>query len=86
MKVHDEAMYWLRNEEWFIVNEEKDCFELTDAAPQRAVDSFRLYLLRNDRPISEAVRPCDRMKKWKNWKQRESGERQMVVGDVIKAV
>ena len=61
MKVHDEAMYWMRNEEWFIVNEEKDCFELTDAAPQRAVDSFRLYLLRNDRPISEAVRPCDRI-------------------------
>lgn len=60
MKAYDEAMYWMKNDEWFSVNKEKDCFELTDAAPQRAVDSFQLYLLRNDMPISEAVRPSER--------------------------
>ena len=46
MKAYDEAMYWMRNDEWFTVNHDKDCFELTDAAPPRAVESFKLYLLR----------------------------------------
>ena len=44
MKAYDEAMYWMRNDDWFTVNHEKDCFELTDAAPPRAVESFKLYL------------------------------------------
>ena len=61
MKAYDEAMYWMRNEEWFTINHEKDCFELTDAAPQRAVESFKLYLLRNDLPVSGATRPCERI-------------------------
>lgn len=60
MKAYDEAMYWMRNDEWFTVDSERDCFELTDAAPQRAVESFRLYLLRNDLPVSLAVRPSER--------------------------
>ena len=60
MKAYDEAMYWMRNDEWFTFDPERDCFELTDAAPQRAVESFRLYLLRNDLPVSLAVRPSER--------------------------
>lgn len=60
MKAYDEAMYWKRNKKWYNVNLEKNCFELTDEAPERAVDSFKMYLLRNDRPITEAVRPGDR--------------------------
>ena len=55
MKVHDESMYWMENEDWFIINEEKDCFELTQSAPPRAVNSFMLYLRRNDLPITDAV-------------------------------
>ena len=60
MKAYEEAMYWMRNDEWFTVNHDKDCFELTDAAPPRAVESFKLYLLRNDLPVVDAVRPCER--------------------------
>ena len=60
MKAYDEAMYWMKNEDWFTINTESDCFELTDAAPQRAVESFRMYLLRNDLPVSGAVRPSER--------------------------
>ena len=51
----------MRNDEWFTVNHEKDCFELTDAAPPRAVESFKLYLLRNDLPVSDAARPSERV-------------------------
>ena len=61
MKAYDEAMYWMRNDEWFTVNHEKDCFELTDAAPPRAVESFKLYLFRNDLPVADAVRPSERV-------------------------
>ena len=57
MKAHDESMFWMRNDDWFAIDQDRGCFVLTDAAPQRAVDSFRLYLLNNDRPISEAEVP-----------------------------
>lgn len=39
----------MRNDDWFRINHEKDCFELTDAAPQRAVESFQQYLINNDK-------------------------------------
>ena len=60
MKAYDESMYWMKNDDWFSINYERDCFELTDAAPDRAVESFRMYLLKNDLPVSDAVRPRDR--------------------------
>ena len=63
MKAYDESMYWMRNDDWFSINHDKDCFELTDNAPDRAVESFRIYLLNNDLPVSEAVRPRDRKAK-----------------------
>lgn len=44
-----ESMYWWSNEAWYRINKEKDCFELTDEAPERAVKSFKLYCERNHR-------------------------------------
>ena len=37
-------IYWMENEEWYRINHEKDCFELTDKAPREAHISFRLWL------------------------------------------
>ena len=54
MKAYDESMYWMTNDKWFRINHERDCFELTDEAPQRTVESFKMYLLRNDLPILDA--------------------------------
>lgn len=33
-------LYWMTNENWYRLNEKKDCFELTELAPARAVRSF----------------------------------------------
>ncbi len=44
-----ESMYWMSDEEWYRINEETGCFELTDEAPERAVESFELYCERNHR-------------------------------------
>lgn len=43
MTANREFMYWCSNKEWYRINEEKDCFELTDKAPERAKQSFELY-------------------------------------------
>lgn len=59
MKRYDEAMYWMENEDWYRVNYEKDRFELTQSAPPKAVDSFKLYMLRNDYPIEEMMSSCN---------------------------
>lgn len=59
VKAWDEAMYWKTNETWYRANYEADRYELTMAAPARAVDSFKLYCLRNDLPISEAIIPTE---------------------------
>ena len=53
VKAHDESMYWMSNEDWFRINHERDCFELTPKAPKRAAESFRMYLLINDLPVEE---------------------------------
>ena len=50
MKSYNEAMYWMENETWFSVNDEKDRFELTKAAPPRAIESFRMWLRQNNHP------------------------------------
>ena len=55
MKVYDEAMYWKSNNEWYRSNYEEERYELTPEAPPRAVESFRLYLLRNDLPITDNI-------------------------------
>ena len=57
MKVYDEAMYWMENEDWFRINREKNCMELTPEAPPRAVESFKMYLLRNDLPVEDGIIP-----------------------------
>ena len=58
MKAWDEAMYWKTNEAWYRANYETDRYELTPEAPERAVESFRLYLLRNDLPVDEVIIPA----------------------------
>lgn len=55
MKSWDEAMYWKTDETWYRVNYEEDRYELTSDAPQRAVESFRLYLLRNDLTVGSVI-------------------------------
>ena len=60
MRAYNESMYWMENEAWFRINRERDCMELTEEAPPRAVESFRLYLLRNDLPLNEGVIPGER--------------------------
>ena len=59
MKAHDESLYWMENESWFRIDKERDCIELTAEAPPRAVESFRLYLLKNDLPVEDGVIPGD---------------------------
>lgn len=41
--VNTELLYWQSNDEWYKINYEKDCFELTDKAPERARKSFDMY-------------------------------------------
>lgn len=43
MTANKESMYWRTNKEWYRINKEKDCFELTDKAPKRAKESFEMY-------------------------------------------
>ncbi len=43
MTANMEFMYWRTNKEWYTINREKDCFELTEQAPERARKSFELY-------------------------------------------
>ncbi|MDD3141091.1 MAG: hypothetical protein PHX08_19265 [Lachnospiraceae bacterium] len=43
MTANTEPLYWRTNKSWYKINSEKDCFELTEAAPQRARDSFKEY-------------------------------------------
>lgn len=38
-----EMFYWWTNPDWYRINPEKDCFELTDLAPERAKRSFDMY-------------------------------------------
>jgi hypothetical protein len=55
MKAYDEAMYWKTNPEWYKANYEEEKYELTAQAPPRAIESFRMYLLRNDLPVEERI-------------------------------
>lgn len=43
MTANQEPMFWRTNKEWYKINRKKDCFELTDKAPERAKKSFELY-------------------------------------------
>jgi uncharacterized protein YbaR (Trm112 family) len=41
-----ESLYWKSDESWYRINEDKESYELTDEAPERAVKSFELYCKR----------------------------------------
>lgn len=43
MRKNSERTYWMTDKNWYRVNEEKDCFELTDEAHPRARESFALW-------------------------------------------
>ena len=47
MKIYDESISWLRNENWFRINREKDYFEIRDDAPERAKRSFVMWCRNN---------------------------------------
>lgn len=47
MKSYSEAMYWKTNKKWYKANYETNRFELTEFAPPRAIESFKLYLKQN---------------------------------------
>ena len=51
MKSYSEAMYWKTNKKWYNANYDTDSFELTKFAPPRAIESFRLYLQQNGKPL-----------------------------------
>ena len=46
------SSYWRENKAWYVVNDEKDRFELTKKATPRAVESFKMYLRQNNLPDS----------------------------------
>ena len=43
MTANMEPMYWRMNKNWYRINYENDCFELTEEAPERARKSFEMY-------------------------------------------
>lgn len=49
MDANTELMYWKSNEEWWTIIDDE--FVLTDAAPQRAKDSFELWNAPKDQDV-----------------------------------
>lgn len=47
MKSYSETMYWRTNRKWYKANYDTGKFELTAAAPPRAIKSFHSYRRRN---------------------------------------
>lgn len=43
MTADKEFMFWHSNKEWYTIDKVKDCYVLTEKAPERAVKSFELY-------------------------------------------
>lgn len=43
MTAGSESTYWASNPEWYRINKEKDEFELTDKATERAKVSFDMW-------------------------------------------
>lgn len=43
MTANKERLFWMSNPEWYKLNYEQDCYELTDKAPEEAIKSFELW-------------------------------------------
>lgn len=43
MTADRELMYWHSNKEWYILNHDTHRYELTEKAPQRAIESFEKW-------------------------------------------
>ena len=54
MKSYSEAMYWKTNKKWYKANLETNSYDLTNLAPLRAIDSFRLYLKENKKIMKQS--------------------------------
>ncbi len=52
MKSYSEAMYWKTDKTRYVINDEKDSFEITKKETPRAVESFKMYLRQNNLPDS----------------------------------
>ena len=63
MTIDKEPLYWRTNKEWYRVNREKDCYELTDKAPERAQKSFEMWNSPDHRAFieKEYKRICDKL-------------------------
>ena len=47
MKSYSEAIYCKTNKKWYTANIDTKSYELTNLAPPRAIESFKLYLKQN---------------------------------------
>ena len=56
MGPNDKSIYWMQNDEWYTINKEKDCFELTEKAPPEAVESFKRYLEQNNLSAEKPIK------------------------------
>ena len=45
-----DAMLWMTNDEWYVIDHERQRFVLTDKAPAEARRSFEKYKMINDLP------------------------------------
>lgn len=58
MKRNSERVYWMSNKEWYTLNDEKKCFELTEAAPERAHRSFAMWKQLPRKNLLQILRIC----------------------------
>lgn len=58
MKRNSERLYWMTNKNWYRINTQKDCFELTDEAPDRAKRSFAMWNRPERFTFRDFIRKC----------------------------
>jgi len=55
MTANKESVYWETNKDWYVYDEDKDEYRLTDKAPERAIKSFELWNRSEEDVKPEAV-------------------------------
>ena len=58
MKRNSERLYWMTNENWYRINTQKGCFELTDEAPERAKRSFAMWNRPERLTVRKFIKQC----------------------------
>ena len=58
MSANSESTFWLTNKDWYRINDEKDCFEILESAPEKAKISFEIWSgkRRSSRNIIEKIK------------------------------